>query len=495
MNSVSPSSLLYPVVNEEDVIKTDSKRFFTTQVGNRENRYNGQRNGTEALEQSEYDEVDRFKSKLISAWNNVKYGWAVKTKTNFSKSSPLYLLGHTYHFQLEDDVENFQKDFASRIWLTYRREFQQLEGTIWTTDSGWGCMLRSGQMLLAQGLMMHILTRGWIWPYAPLTPDSDIDIFRPRSPSRWSSSSVQQALIQTDRSRGPGELRRIHGSSPATLDHHTAEKEQQHRRIISWFGDHPMAPFGIHQLVELGKTAGKKAGDWYGPSIVAHILRKAVEKVYEVKDLSVYVAQDCTVYKADVVRLCHSEAGRSVESSSQWKAVIILVPVRLGGETLNPVYMDCVKELLKLECCIGIIGGKPRHSLYFLGFQDDFLLYLDPHYCQPFVDVMKDNFPLESFHCSFPRKLPFSKMDPSCTVGFYARNQKEFEILCSEVTEALMSLPSKEKYPVFTFAEGPSQDYMQEELFSCFTEKTAALSQSSKSAKPKRRSMDDFVLL
>ena len=61
---------------------------------------------------------------------------------------------------------------------------------------------------------------------------------------------------------------------------------------------------------------------------------------------------------------------------SKWKSVILLIPLRLGGEKFNSIYTNCVKRLFKSPHCIGLIGGKPKHSLYFVGLNDDKLIYL-----------------------------------------------------------------------------------------------------------------------
>jgi cysteine protease ATG4 len=50
------------------------------------------------------------------------------------------------------------------MWLTYRSNFPAIGETNLVTDMGWGCMLRTGQMLLAQALITHYLGRGTLPP-------------------------------------------------------------------------------------------------------------------------------------------------------------------------------------------------------------------------------------------------------------------------------------------------------------------------------------------
>ncbi|KAJ7992738.1 hypothetical protein DPEC_G00281780 [Dallia pectoralis] len=419
----------------------------------------------------------RLKSKLVSAWNTVKYGWSFNSKARFSKTSPLTMLGQSYLLSHGVERERFRQSFATLLWLTYRRGFPQLGDSSLTTDCGWGCMLRSGQMLLAQGLLLHLLPPGWTLPSAHHVAKDDMDVLQSRS--------LGPQVTKKGRRRSMGSI----------LDSRT---EVTHKHVVSWFGDHPAAPFGLHQLVDKGRSSGKKEGDWYGPSIVAHILRKAVAAAStEVPNLVVHVAQDCTLYLDDVVRLCEQTLSEgSTENSPGWKSVIILVPVRLGGDTLNPTYIRCVKNLLSLEHCIGIIGGKPKHSLFFVGYQDEQLLYLDPHYSQSTVDVTQDNFPLESFHCKCPRKMSFSSMDPSCTIGFYSKSQKDFQSLCSALSTALSS--STEKYPIFTIAESQGPDGVREDDISAPPNSITHIRTESQQGLRRtntNNSMEEYVLL
>ena len=65
----------------------------------------------------------------------------------------------------------------------------------------------------------------------------------------------------------------------------------------------------------------------------------------------------------------------------------------------------------------------------FVSLTDDKLLNLDPHYCQVAVSINNSEFDIRSYHCNTPRKLSASKMDPSCTIGFFCREKEDFHTL------------------------------------------------------------------
>ncbi|TDZ28264.1 Cysteine protease ATG4 [Colletotrichum trifolii] len=169
----------------------------------------------------------------------------------------------------------FLDDFESRFWMTYRAEFmsiarsddprassalslsmriksQLVDQNGFTSDSGWGCMIRSGQSLLANAMSMIDLGRDW---------------------------------------------RR--GDSP--------EKE---RSLLSLFADDPRAPYSIHQFVQHGAVAcGKYPGEWFGPSATARCIQALVNARKQV--LRVYSTGDGPdVYEDDLLKIAKPEGSQ-----------------------------------------------------------------------------------------------------------------------------------------------------------------------------------------
>lgn len=55
------------------------------------------------------------------------------------------------------ELEDIRKDIRSRLWFSYRKGFKAIGDTGISSDKGWGCMLRCGQMVIAQALLfLHL---------------------------------------------------------------------------------------------------------------------------------------------------------------------------------------------------------------------------------------------------------------------------------------------------------------------------------------------------
>ncbi|GAM23514.1 hypothetical protein SAMD00019534_066890 [Acytostelium subglobosum LB1] len=422
----------------------------------------------------------------------------------------------TTTFTSKDDVDRFVADFKSILWISYRKDFLPFANTTITTDIGWGCMVRTGQMLLARALLKYFYKNERI-------PDVD--------------------------------------------------KNRQHtnyRRVMTWFYDSPSkeSQYSIHQIVNKNKLIikyhnsklkdfdiesdddWKNIEEWFSPTKIAIVLRHLVKSHSAIKrDVTMYVPSDGVVYKDHVRKLCtatasHSNNNSYVDTSSvisssfitsagdwsgisgadsefamdtgsqhlssqaiphpvlastiaspssiksnssslsgdesshignhgnpapfkdpltcpdefeppRWKSIIILIPIKLGVEKLNEVYFQEIKAMLEIPQSIGIIGGKPKQSFYFVGHQDDSLFYLDPHFVHDTVNPNDITF-ADTYHCCIPQKMSISQLDPSMAIGFFCRTEADFEDFCKRIRDV-----EKSGFPIVSIGD-TSPDYQVE---------------------------------
>ncbi|ELR19150.1 cysteine protease, putative [Acanthamoeba castellanii str. Neff] len=297
---------------------------------------------------------------------------------------------------------SFLTHFRSVVWCTYRAAFPRLGSDSYTSDMGWGCMLRTGQMVLAQTLTRHLLGTEW--------------------------------RRQSDR------------SSPL------------YAKMVQWFADDPKQPFSLHRIAHAGLKYGKNVGEWFGPSTMAQVLEELL-KEFSPSGLRAYVCQDGCLYLDQLRRTATAAHWPLDEDDDEgqgksWAPMLIMLPLRLGLDQLNEDYAPVLKETFRIPQSVGISGGKPRASLYFVGNQDDYVFYLDPHTVQPAPrfpevgDVPASEDVYDTFHCSAPLRLPIRDIDPSLCLAFYCRNREDFDDFCARAIQL-----SEGPMPIFTVAE------------------------------------------
>jgi len=400
----------------------------------------------------------------------------------------------------------FLCDLRSRVWITYRRGFPAIASDAdraaraeeaaspngvsvsasvpsastaygrpyqYTTDAGWGCTLRVGQMLLANALSFHFFGRG----------------YRRRKPV-------------------PG----VPGDAKA---------RDLHDALVSWFGDDPDAdacPFSIHEVYRWGRgelgddffDAKKKnpgspgvpdgvvPGRWLGPCVMAQAIA-AMTNNRRPGGMCAYVlaGEDGGVgggapnldprkvaafaKKASQAEFCGSERNRKplrlpgapfdaeTETSANasasasanaslnrdstknaerdWVPTLVLVPLVLGVDRfVNERYVPSVAATLRVKQSLGVLGGKPGSSLYLVGAQEHRLFYLDPHTVFPFIThVSNDAAPVPAtsaerndaldgtYSCDDALHMDARELDPSMVLGFYCRTRGDLDELCLEL--------------------------------------------------------------
>ena len=309
----------------------------------------------------------------------------------------IYLLGKSYDPDLE--YEHKRDDELSLFWFTYRCDFPEIVPYRITSDAGWGCMLRSAQMMLAQALRLHFKSRDW--------------------------KSHRLSIAQRRR-------------------------ETFLRSLLTWMADFPSSSldnvYSLHNMVAAGMAKYEiLPGEWYGPGSACYVIRDLVHAhearqvalwkkrqqqqqqqqqqeeqkkasdgatkpatIYSpskpVRVFRVYVAPQGTVYNDAIRELMTKESRakyeeRKIQAQSaagpkavpehplataeedlkeeqeeqvalehlEWDTgLLLLIPLRLGLNGINEDYAKSIAHTFSIPQSVGVLGGRPRGARWYV---------------------------------------------------------------------------------------------------------------------------------
>lgn len=311
---------------------------------------------------------------------------------SISQSRPVIFLGRTL-VPGKNLRERLSAEIEKLPWCTYRTHFRPIirreEGQLpasYTSDQGWGCTLRVGQMVLLGAITRHL------------------DI--PYSQNRFMFASMICENLES-------------------------------------------SELSLHKILEAGRRyMGKTPGDWCSAGTVSHMLHYLIRENTFFRDFTVSVAMDGAVYRdevlADIVKrpvndlhcdcelntvLCPSCAERLWRGS-----VLLLIPLMPGRQCIHPSYHPAIRFFLSQPQSIGMIGGMGRSAIYVVGYQEDQLLYIDPHYVQKASrdeeDLVKH---LDTYQAHSVGLVKLEDAGSSIALAFWLDSYQSFQTLLNTI--------------------------------------------------------------
>ncbi|KAI5963681.1 ATG4 [Candida pseudojiufengensis] len=243
-----------------------------------------------------------------------------------------------------------------------------------TSDSGWGCMIRTSQNLLANTL---IKINGIDKETAIL------NLFQDNSNSLYSIHNFIRVSSQSSLQLKPGQ----------------------------WFGPNA-ASYSIKKLTDESNNNDDDR------------LRLLEENKINVP--YIHISENCDLYDDEIKEIF----------TNHKKSILLLFPVRLGIDHTNEYYFKSLLTLLASPYSVGIAGGKPSSSFYFFGYEstdqnENELIYFDPHLPQ----IIESPINLQSYHCQNYNKLNIKYIDPSMMIGILISDMNEYNLFKKQCVE------------------------------------------------------------
>lgn len=407
-----------------------------------------------------------LKSKITSIASTIYYNYFNSNlKFNYETISNPILLFDTCITQ--KNINLFRFGILSFLYMSYRSDFINLIETgsgNYTTDCGWGCMIRSCQMMLSKALIER--KKFIFWENQNELKINDLNDIRKKILVFFLDNNVpiENIICNYDYEFF------FQQYSKLCLED---IKYNSLTEIIP--------PYSIQMICKVGKCAGKFTSD-------INMIKTFMKINKEMFNDLEFIHFECgTLYKEKILKVCCEELFCScnnnnfsilednindkssicdncfnecllknkitaddilIENKRKFlfnQSCIIFISFRLGLKEIHPDNIKIIPDLfMRFHNNLGFISGKENKAFYFIGLNGEKLMFVDPHLNQ--VSIKGNLSDISSYFIKEIYLMDIKDISSALTTGIIINTMSDLKTFFSEVNWFIKNHPFFLKY-------------------------------------------------
>lgn len=386
-----------------------------------------------------------MKEGLSNFKNNIKYNIITgNTSVSFKKEKSIYIEG--INFSDSNKIQNFiQNEF---IYFSYRNSFDKIvsKDDSYTSDCGWGCMIRASQMILARAIIRldnRNKDDGRLKTLL-LFSDNFLSVHDIYENDDFSFFKLKKTKInQTEKSK------KIMSIIDMDIINSDDVSEYYVKRIIPFFS--------IQSISRMGELIGKRPGNFFSDIDVIQMFSDIKSEFTTLENISIHRFQNNIIEKELIekffdlvdknnININETENETYMFQNNKYKlkkhkdknvSGIIFLSIRIGLSSISMEYVNPISSLFLMKNCIGFVGGENLSAFYYFGCnKDNELIFMDPHLNQVSnkgINDIKQN--INSYLPYYIYKLSILKITPALTIGFVFNSVDDYQTMIYEIQE------------------------------------------------------------
>lgn len=407
-----------------------------------------------------------LKSKITSIASTIYYNYFNSNlKFNYETISNPILLFDTCITQ--KNINLFRFGILSFLYMSYRSDFINLIETgsgNYTTDCGWGCMIRSCQMMLSKALIER--KKFIFWENQNELKINDLNDIRKKILVFFLDNNVpiENIICNYD------------------YEFFFQQYSQLCLEDIKYNSlTEIIPPYSIQMICKIGKCAGKFTSD-------INMIKTFMKINKEMFNDLEFIHFECgTLYKEKILKVCCEELFCScnnnnfsilednindkssicdncfnecllknkitaddilIENKRKFlfnQSCIIFISFRLGLKEIHPDNIKIIPDLfMRFHNNLGFISGKENKAFYFIGLNGEKLMFVDPHLNQ--VSIKGNLSDISSYFIKEIYLMDIKDISSALTTGIIINTMSDLKTFFSEVNWFIKNHPFFLKY-------------------------------------------------